>query len=119
MNDCLLIGDCNARLSDLQILPDDIKTKNTHAVRESKDKILNREGNKLLGMCEDKDLCVLNGRTADDREGEYTYVSTRGSSLIDYCCVPYPLLNYVNSLIIIIKKNSLKFTQITCLLNCV
>lgn len=49
--------------------------------RRSKDKVLNVEGEELL---ENKGLNIVNGRTEGDKEGNFTYISSRGCTVIDY-----------------------------------
>ncbi|KAI4476725.1 hypothetical protein M0804_013342 [Polistes exclamans] len=56
-------------------------------IRRSQDEIENAEGRKLLGICEELGLKVLNWRAKGDREGRITFV--RGGeecngSIIDY-----------------------------------
>ena len=55
--------------------------------RRSKDKTVNRLGKKLIELCQDFNLFILNGRGEGDREGEWTFVSERGTSVVDYSLV--------------------------------
>jgi hypothetical protein len=75
---CDLVGDCNARSSDLSdfIIPDDVlwafqnyNTDDTisfndiHLHRKSSDKDrCNAYGNKLLNMCKNNNIYIANGR---------------------------------------------------------
>ena len=52
--------------------------------RESKDKVMNMQGKKLLELCSNRNLYMLNGAVNGDWNGEYTYVSKNGSSVIDF-----------------------------------
>ncbi|XP_067131377.1 uncharacterized protein [Centruroides vittatus] len=52
--------------------------------RTSKDAIVNSRGQKMLQFCIDKNLIILNGRMSGDEAGEYTFVSSLGSSVIDF-----------------------------------
>lgn len=54
--------------------------------RNSKDKIENSRGKALINMVERMGGYILNGTTKGDKEGEYTYVGTRGCSVIDCYC---------------------------------
>lgn len=55
--------------------------------RRSQDKTLNIEGKKLLDLCRVSRLIMMNGISEDDFQGELTYISTLGSSVIDYALV--------------------------------
>ncbi|XP_024884072.1 uncharacterized protein LOC112462473, partial [Temnothorax curvispinosus] len=48
--------------------------------RKSKDKLVSNGGKGLIEFIQGKGWYVLNGTTADDWEGEYTFVGARGSS---------------------------------------
>ena len=100
----VLAGDCNARTSSLpdfvlddnlfyfnnDILPDEYTIDNK-LPRSSKDHgHTNNNGMLLLDMCKQTGLRILNGRVGSDANiGQYTFVNSRGSSLIDYVlCKP-------------------------------
>src|SRR5271154_194836 len=51
--------------------------------RNSKDKFINDAGKKLLGICEEEGLVILNGRSKGDINGEYTFIGGNGASTID------------------------------------
>ena len=92
-------GDFNARTACLS--ENDSIGENTHAqplqelddlfddmpqvARKSKDGGVNRFGHKLIELCNEFGLCILNGRTQSDYEGEITCVANRGKSVVDYC----------------------------------
>ena len=50
----------------------------------SKDVTLNEFGWYLLYVCEQFNLVVLNGLLPGDEDGNFTYISHSGSSIIDY-----------------------------------
>lgn len=52
--------------------------------RRSKDKVINVEGEILRDWMEDIVWAVANGMLAGNEEGEFTYVSEVGVSVIDY-----------------------------------
>ena len=55
------------------------------AARRSMDtKILNQPGRRLLQMCRELGLVILNGRLPGDEEGQFTFHGSKGQSLIDY-----------------------------------
>lgn len=51
--------------------------------RNSKDKVMNNEGKKLIGKIIENDLWILNGGNEGDENGEYTQLG-KGSTVIDY-----------------------------------
>jgi hypothetical protein len=54
------------------------------ASRSSKDTVINTFGRSLLNLCYLLDCLILNGYCPGDNEGEFTFVSPNGSSVIDY-----------------------------------
>ncbi|KAK9731724.1 hypothetical protein QE152_g13436 [Popillia japonica] len=78
-------GDWNARTG---IMGDPyIDELGDQVVRESKDKVVNGEGRKMMGWLSRNDWRCLNGCAKDDLCDEYTYVGARVSSVIDYVVV--------------------------------
>ena len=51
--------------------------------RENKDQILNNAGRDLIRTCKESGLCIVNGRTCSDKEGDFTFISENGASTID------------------------------------
>ena len=58
------------------------------SARKSHDSVLNDFGSGLLEMCACFDLCLVNGFVDRDLEGNFTYVSDHGSSVVDCFAVP-------------------------------
>lgn len=92
--DVLFIGDMNARTgiesdfieNDTNMfipVPENYNADNVMP-RNSKDKIVNNFGRKLLDFCKATGMRILNGRTEGDKEGNFTYVSHMGKSVVDY-----------------------------------
>ena len=50
-----------------------------------------------MKFCTDYGLVILNGCTLGDDEGDFTFISGTGQSVIDYCAVSQDLLNLVES----------------------
>ena len=54
-------------------------------LRKSRDIVLDNYGRRLLDLCKSTDLLIANGRLGDDKDiGEFTYVTSRGRSVVDY-----------------------------------
>ncbi|CAG5107979.1 Protein of unknown function [Cotesia congregata] len=75
----IVIGDMNARIGECMVpgLSEDNNKK-----RKSKDKVINAEGKKLLKLCDDLGLKILNGATMGDRAGEMTFIGGKNED----CC---------------------------------
>ena len=92
----LLMGDFNARTAVLQEVervqegsfqPDCLQSEAIYRnarPRLSRDKITNQSGRRLIELCRDTQLWIMNGRMSGDEDGEYTYISRAGKSVIDY-----------------------------------
>ncbi|KAH0814154.1 hypothetical protein GEV33_008637 [Tenebrio molitor] len=55
--------------------------------RPTKDGIENAEGRELVSLVEERGWDVLNGNCIGDEKGEYTYIGSRGETVIDYVMV--------------------------------
>ncbi|UYV74658.1 hypothetical protein LAZ67_12000433, partial [Cordylochernes scorpioides] len=64
--------------------------------RKARDLIMSPLAEGLLEFLEDNSLTIINGRSIGDREGDFTYVSERGSSTIDYCIVSQGILEKIS-----------------------
>ncbi len=105
----MICGDFNARTSDdsdsviddhadhINVLPDDY-TADVFLPRFSRDKVRpNDNGTSLLAFCKQTGLRIMNGRVGNDAcVGKYTYVGSRGRSLIDYVVASTNIFPYVN-----------------------
>lgn len=74
-------GDFNARTAKEGCL---IAMDEKEEKRNSKDKKINKEGEKLIKMIGERGWNILNGNIYGDEEGEYTYLGPQGNSVIDY-----------------------------------
>ncbi len=90
----LMLGDMNARvgrednLIDLSPLPVSNMTGNILNSKMSQDTVCNNRGKTLLDLCTDHNMLILNGRTRDDCDGNFTFISPIGNSVNDYCLFP-------------------------------
>lgn len=104
-NNMILIGDFNGRIGngqDLSELTGVIELGNALSnKRESKDKVTNLKGKKILEFCEVFNLIILNGRISGDRWGDFTFMGGRGASVIDLCCVSVELAQMVGKFSIV------------------
>ena len=94
----ILMGDFNARTAELAdyITDDDINylalptwwESDAFCVpRKSRDKSVNTFGLTLIDLCKELGVHMLNGRSVFDNDGEFTFLSTIGKSVVDYVLV--------------------------------
>ena len=58
---------------------------------------VNNNGLLLLDFCKQTGVRIMNGRVRCDREiGKYTFVGSRGSSVVDYALSSQDLFNYIS-----------------------
>lgn len=97
-NNCIIIGDCNVRVGNIQTVHCEINLPNVNInnARLSKDEVVNVRGRKFVDWLDDIGLLILNGRTKGDEEGEMTFVGKMGTSVNDLCAVSYDTLNLIN-----------------------
>ena len=100
-----LMGDFNARVGRKEPYVNTRLHKNEYErekeevfTRESKDNKLNYEGRKMLELCGNNNLVILNGLAEGDEKGEYTFVNKVGNSVIDYVCVDVNMFNMVKKM---------------------
>jgi len=79
----LIGGDFNLRLGSLGKKG----SGEGEIVRHSKDRCIGNGGRKFIDWLEERGWVILNGCTSGDWEGEFTYVGTKGCSVIDYVMV--------------------------------
>ena len=81
----------------MDVLPDDY-ISDQEIPRKSQDNIVNSNGQLLLEFLKQSGLRIANGRVCENKQiGAYTFVGSRGSSLIDYCIVNIELLSVFSS----------------------
>ncbi|UYV81851.1 hypothetical protein LAZ67_20002691, partial [Cordylochernes scorpioides] len=97
----LLAGDLNTRTGAMGILHNTLHLPCYLTTRRtSKDPVISTHSEQFIDRLDNNTLTILNGRTRGDRSGNYTYISARGSSVVDYCIVSHGLLGYVHDLYI-------------------
>ena len=69
--------------------------------RCSMDKTVNVSGNRLLDICLSSDLRIVNGRLGDDAgTGSFTFMSSKGKSLIDYVIMSSNVFHLIEDFIV-------------------
>ena len=95
LENVIVAGDLNVRVGNLQTKIAETYLNNINRIfedRQSRDLIVNQKGKKLIDLCENVGLFLLNGSTEDDKVGNYTFVSAVGKSVNDICAVDQEIL---------------------------
>ena len=95
----IIIGDLNARIGELDntsTLP--ITNENIQPKRQYKDKIVNKRGIWLQHNILIHNFTVLNGRTTNDKDGEFTCITLTGQSTNDIALADQNSLAIINDL---------------------
>jgi hypothetical protein len=104
----IVIGDLNARLRAAEGISVTFKTfMNYVDDRATEDCIQNAQGREVLQAIEDLDLTVMNGRSAGDKEGAFTFVGPNVSSIIDICMGSYRIMQELRSFTV--QHNALSY----------
>ncbi|XP_032690078.1 uncharacterized protein LOC116853231 [Odontomachus brunneus] len=77
-------GDFNARTGEEGGGEEVEENKGIEKGRKSKDKVVNKEGRKLIQVIEERGWQILNGNIRGDEVGDWTYTGGRGQTVIDY-----------------------------------
>ena len=63
-------------------------------LRTSKDSVLDNYGRRLLDLCKSTGLIIVNGRLGADKYiGDFTCITPRGQSVMDYFLLAFPTLD--------------------------
>ena len=92
-NDCdafIVCGHFNARIRSLK----DFSELDTVLNRSVIDKATNQHGQAFIEFLNELKMCFLNGRS-DNTNSDFTCVSGRGKSVVDYICVPHDVLQQI------------------------
>lgn len=73
----IIVGDLNARVGERNIVG---VNEEGRLKRKSKDKVLNSEGKKLLKMCKELELRIMNGGTEGNKNGEITFIGGKSKN---------------------------------------
>ena len=122
----VICGDLNARIGQWDIHAEDELDTTDHCLdcsalfqlprvscdcthfreRRSRDKTVNNFGKLLQNLCKIYHVLILNGCTPGDKEGNYTFVSAQGESVVDYCMMITNELNYQVDLVVASRAES-------------
>jgi len=75
-------------------------------VRKSKDKVVNNRGKEFIDLVGEIGGNIMNGTTKGDKDGEFTYVGERGSSVIDFVVISEYCREIVNDFKIVGRSDS-------------
>lgn len=103
-----VIGDLNARTGTEQQLEPDVLSNLPliSPCRNSCDKVVDRNGRRLLELFEDVGGIIVNGRAQGDMDGNFTFVGAQGTSVIDYVCCSKNMLQFISNLSVCCKPYS-------------
>ena len=88
----ILSGDFNSRTSDCSFCIDYVFDISRPRFAQDKGHT-NSNGTAVLDFCKQTSLRILNGRCAEDAGiGKYTFIGSRGCSLVDYVLVSESIL---------------------------
>jgi len=101
----VMMGDFNARTSRLNewdlLDPHERRQGDVHqiGVRKSRDISVNSMGRKIISMCENTGMHIMNGRSHADSKGTFTFkqLNGKGRSVIDYAIVSRDLVGLLNN----------------------
>ena len=85
-----ICGDMNARISDkLDYIPEVDEIPKRKNINQSN----NNHGDLLIEFLKDAKMCLLNGRLSPHMDN-FTCISNKGRSVVDYLCTPYECLRF-------------------------
>ena len=108
----LCTGDCNARVGNMSDIDENEKylpvigeneddyCTSFSLPRKSRDNVVNKFGKALLNVCKMLQIYFVNGRSKSDSDGQYTFISSNGRSVIDYCIMSAQLFYSMKDFIV-------------------
>lgn len=105
----VLCGDFNARsgeykdyiehdnINNIYTLPPDYSSDDIFS-RRSMDKVIHKFGRRLVDLCNNFNIHILNGRILGDIQGKFTCYQPQGCSVVDYFICSHDLLKDVISM---------------------
>ena len=86
----ILAGDTNSKIGAMQDFISEVDDGVCN--RRVLDKCKNKHGQEMLNFLLESAMCVCNGRITPEYDN-YTFIHSRGKSVIDYIAVPFEFLN--------------------------
>ena len=81
-------------------------TDNFDKPRSSCDTVVNNFGYQLIELCKVMNMHIVNGRTHSDSPGNLTFISSTGTSVVDYFIVSTPLFSIIDDMIVLPQTDS-------------
>ena len=91
----ILAGDLNSRIGDLKDIMDDIDSIPPRFVLDT---VKNQHGKEFIEFLIESRFCTLNGRSPN---GNFTSVTNKGRSVVDYICVPQDVFKHCDNFSVI------------------
>ena len=104
-NPLVIMGDLNGRIGDAQDFNAHIDNGDIRK-RDSIDHVKNRYGDYLVDFLGDSKMCTLNGRFDQDKDN-YTYVTPRGKSVVDYMIMPHTHFNIIQNFEVVLVSEAI------------
>ncbi|UYV73369.1 hypothetical protein LAZ67_10002875 [Cordylochernes scorpioides] len=98
-NEVLIAGDINIRIGNAGGFHNPLKLNSSlNKYRKSKDPISSKLSDKLISFTESNSITIANGRTKGDTNGSFTFISERGSSVLDYFMYTHGLTQIISDM---------------------
>ncbi|UYV75049.1 hypothetical protein LAZ67_12002232 [Cordylochernes scorpioides] len=92
-------GDINIRIGNAGGFHNPLKLNSSlNKYRKSKDPISSKLSDKLISFTESNSITIANGRTKGDTNGSFTFISERGSSVLDYFMYTHDLTQIISDM---------------------
>ncbi|UYV65298.1 hypothetical protein LAZ67_3003857 [Cordylochernes scorpioides] len=98
-NEVLIAGDINIRIGNAGGFHNPLKLNSPlNKYRKSKDLISSKLSEKLISFTDSNSITIANGRTKGDTHGSFTFISERGSSVLDYFMYTHGLTQIISDM---------------------
>ncbi|UYV67930.1 hypothetical protein LAZ67_5002528 [Cordylochernes scorpioides] len=98
-NEVLIAGDINIRIGNAGGFHNPLKLNSSlNKYRKSKDLISSKLSEKLISFTDSNSITIANGRTKGDTYGSFTFISERGSSVLDYFMYTHGLTQIISDM---------------------
>ncbi|UYV62957.1 hypothetical protein LAZ67_2002616, partial [Cordylochernes scorpioides] len=98
-NEVLIAGDINIRIGNAGGFHNPLKLNSSlNKYRKSKDLISPKLSEKLISFTDSNSITIANGRTRGDTHGSFTFISERGSWVLDYFMYTHGLTQIISDM---------------------